>query len=91
MMHIKVTWKDSNARGFKPVKYRNHYLTGYKGGWIVDIEGDDNIYKNHYCAQNAIDKHLGSKSQKGGSKKRTENGIQIIGKKSDYERTGEPA
>lgn len=91
MMKLKITWKDSNARNYKPLKYRNYIITGYKGGWIIDVEGDDNIYKNHYCAQNAIDKHLGSKSPKGGSKKRTENGIQIIGKKSDFEKEGEPA
>lgn len=90
MMQLKVVWKDSNARGFKPMKYRKHIITGFKGGWVTDIEGDDNIYNSHYCALNAIDKHLGGAGQMGTAKRKSY-GIQIMGKKSDYEKAGEPA
>ena len=80
MMMKRVVWKDSNPKTYKPVKYRNHYITGYKGGWVTDIEGDDNVYTSHYCALNAIDKALGGYGQKG-SAKRKSYGIEIMGKK----------
>ncbi len=78
---MRIVWKDSSAsRGYKPVKYRGHIAEGYKGGWIINIPGDNNIYKNHYCALNAIDKALGGYGQKG-TQKRQSYGIEIIGKK----------
>lgn len=80
MMVKRVVWRDSNAKVNKPVKYRNHYAMGYKGGWITDIEGDCNVYKSHYCALNAIDAALGGYGQKGSAKRRSY-GIQIVGKK----------
>ena len=78
-MMIRVVWKETNAKGYKPVKYRKHEVKGHEGGgWVTDIEGDNNIYKNHYCALNAIDAHLGDYGQKGDSKRKNY-GIQIIG------------
>ncbi len=77
---MRVVWKDSNARGYKPVKYRGHYATGSSAGWTTDLSGDDNLYSSHYCALNAIDKALGGYGQMG-SAKRIKYGIQIVGKK----------
>lgn len=80
---MRVVWKDSaKSRTQKPIKYRGHFATGYNGGWIIDVPGDDNIYRTHYCALNAIDKALGGFGQMG-SGKRKDYGIQIIGKKTD--------
>ena len=78
---MRIVWKDSNSLGHKPVKYRGHFAEGYNGGWIVDIPGDDNIYRTHYCALNAIDEYLGGVGQKGNAKRQSY-GIQIIGKKN---------
>ena len=79
-MVIRVVWQDSFAREKKPVKYRNHKISGYKDGWITDLPGDNNVYKTHYCALNAIDSALGDFGQKG-SAKRKAYGVQVIGKK----------
>lgn len=78
---MRVVWKDSFVRDKKPVKYRGHLVEGYGEGWIINVAGDDNIYRTHYCALNAIDKHLGGYGQMG-SAKRKAYGIQIIGKKN---------
>lgn len=78
---MRIVWKDSSARGHKPVKYRGFYAEGYNRGWTINVPGDDNIYKTHYCALNAIDMHLGGTGQMGGAK-RSSYGIQIIGKKN---------
>lgn len=83
---MRIVWKDSvSPRGsFKPIKYRRHVISGYNGGWITNIPGDNNIYKNNYCAMNAIDEYLGGTSQRGDrSEKRKSFGIQIVGKKDD--------
>lgn len=81
MMMKRVVWHDSNARISKPIKYRNHYARGYKGGWVIDIPGDNNIYKSHYCALNAIDAALGGHGKRVPSDKRTKYGVVVIGKK----------
>ena len=82
MDKIRVVWKDSNPKGYKSVKYRDHIAYGSPKGWTTSIPGDNNIYKNHYCALNAIDAYLGGVSRRGsGSAKRKAYGIQIIGKK----------
>lgn len=77
---MRVVWRDSNARERKPVKYRGHWVEGYGNGWTTSIPNDDNIYRTHYCALNAIDKALGGHGQMG-SAKRQSYGIQIVGKK----------
>lgn len=80
---MRIVWKDSGvSRDKKPVKYRGYYARGCAGGWVIDIPGDNNIYRTHYCALNAIDKALGGSGQMG-SAKRQAYGIQIIGKKED--------
>lgn len=80
---MRIVWKDSNARERKPVQYRGYTAHGNEKGWEIDFPGDDNIYSSHYCALNAIDKHLGGEGIRGkGSKKRYEYGIHIIGKKN---------
>jgi len=82
MTVIRIKWKDVNGKANKPIKYRNHIATGYGDGWVIDVPGDDNIYKSHYCALNAIDEHLGGYGKRVPSEKRSSYGIQIIGKKS---------
>lgn len=77
---MRVVWKDSKPKSYKPVKYRGHNIKGSPKGWETDIPGDMNLYKSHYCALNAIDKVLGGYGQKG-CQKRQSYGIQIIGKK----------
>ena len=80
---MRIVWKDS-GRGqiYQPIKYRKHFIHGTPKGWATDIEGDDNLYKNNYCAMNAIDKALGSVPADI-SQKRKRYGIQIVGKKTD--------
>lgn len=77
---MRVVWKDSKPKGYKPVKYRNHMIYGSPKGWTTTIPGDDNLYATHYCALNAIDKALGGYGQMG-SGKRKNYGIRIVGKK----------
>ena len=77
---MRVVWKDSKPRTYKPVKYRNHMVYGSPKGWTTTIPGDDNLYSSHYCALNAIDKALGE-SKRERSEKRLSYGIKIIGKK----------
>ena len=48
---------------------------------MTDIPGDDNLYKNHYSAQNAVDDFYGDLGQHG-VEKRKRYGIQIIGKRN---------
>jgi hypothetical protein len=55
---------------------------GSPQGWYTDIAGDNNLYKNHYCALNAVDKALGGYGQKG-TQKRQSYGIVIVGKKDE--------
>lgn len=81
---MRVIWKDSMVVERKPLKYRSHYVEGYKGGWIIDIPNDNNIYKTHYSALNAIDKALGGAGIRGkGTEKRQAYGIEIIGHKDE--------
>ena len=82
MLHKRIVWKDSNARSFKPVKYRKHMITGSPKGWTTDLEGDVNVYATHYDALNAIDAALGGSGQMG-SAKRNKYGITVIGRKDD--------
>lgn len=79
---MRVVWKDSKPKQHKPVKYRGYMIEGYNNGWTTTIPGDDNVYKTHYCALNAIDKALGGYGQKGGAKRKGY-GIQIVGKKNN--------
>ena len=79
---MRIVWKDSNQpKEYKPVKYRNHMLCGTPNGWITDIPGDDNLYKTHYSAQNAVDAFYGELGVHG-SEKRKRYGIQITGKRN---------
>ncbi len=80
MKTIHITWKDSKAKDYKPVKYRGHTAYGSPNGWYTDVEGDNNLYATHYDALNAIDKALGGSGQKG-SAKRKGYGIHVIGEK----------
>lgn len=81
---MRVVWKDSNAKEeYKPIRYRKNYIFGSPGGWEVNIKGDDNLYKTHYCAQNAIDQHYGDFGTRG-TEKRRNYGIEIIGTTDKY-------
>lgn len=86
MKPIRVVWKDSSCTDpTKVSKYRGiHYRYTSAGGWVIDYANDRNIYRTHYSAQNAIDKHLGGHSRKGKpTEKRLSYGIQIIGQLPD--------
>lgn len=78
---MRIVWKDSKPKSYKPVKYRGQMIYGSPQGWVTDLAGDNNIYKTHYCALNAIDKALGGFGQMG-SAKRKAYGIEIVGKKA---------
>lgn len=83
---MRVVWKDSKAhRPTQPIKYRGHYVTAYNGrGWVIDIDGDTNIYRTHYCAENAIDAAMGGTGIRGnGTAKRQAYGIQVVGVRDD--------
>lgn len=81
---MRVVWKDTvkNLKKYEPLTYRKIEIKRYeKGdvvGWTIGIEGDRNIYARQDCAMNAINKALGLKPQKEGSR-RALAGIQIIG------------
>ena len=80
---MRVVWRDSKPKEYKPVKYRGHMVYGSPRGWMTDIPGDDNLYKTNYHALNAIDAALGGTGRYGAaSEKRRSYGIEIIGKKS---------
>lgn len=79
---MRIVWKDSHPKSYKPVKYRKHMIYGSPKGWTTDLPGDDNLYRNHYSALNAIDKALGGYGQMGTAKRKSY-GIQIVGKKGD--------
>lgn len=79
---MRVVWKDSKPKSYKPVRYRKHTITGSPEGWSTDLPGDNNLYANHYSALNAIDKALGGYGQMG-SAKRIAYGIEIKGKKDE--------
>ena len=79
---MRIVWKDSGQPSkYQPVKYRKHFVCGTPNGWITDIPGDENLYKNHYCAKNAVDAFYGDLDQCS-DKKRKRYGIQIIGKRN---------
>ena len=80
---MRVVWKDSGkTKGYKPVRYRKHMVYGSPEGWTTNVPGDNNIYKTHYCALNAIDKALGGYGQMGCAKRR-DYGITVVGQKND--------
>lgn len=78
---MRIIWKDScKPKEYEPIKYRDIYIFGTPNGWEVNIKGDNNLYKNHYCAKNAIDAYFGEEGMHGDAKRKGY-GIQIIGKK----------
>ena len=79
---MRIVWKDSKPKSYKPVKYRDHTIHGSPEGWTTTIPGDKNLYASHYDALNAIDQHLGGYGQKGSAKRKTY-GIKIVGRKDD--------
>ena len=78
---MRVIWKDSKPKEYKPIIYRGFMIWGTPAGWEITVPGDNNIYKTHYSAQNAIDQHFGDFG-KHGTEKRKSYGIQTI-KKGD--------
>lgn len=80
---MRVIWKDSvKAKTCAPVTYRKIVIERYEKdnvkGWTIGIDGDNNIYARQDCAMNAINKALGGKPRKDGSRL-AEAGIKIIG------------
>lgn len=79
---MRIVWKDSaKPKEYEPMQYRGIYLFGTPEGWEVNIKGNNNLYRNHYCAKNAIDDSYGDLGEHGDSK-RKRYGIQIIGQKN---------
>ena len=74
---MRIVWKDSANKEYKPTKYRNHEIKGSYLGWYTDLPEDDNLYKTVYDAMNAIDERLGGKLRYA---KRREYGIRIVRK-----------
>ena len=91
MKVIKVVWKDSQQPSTREYPYRKHTAQRFYDGWITNIPHDDNVYKHQSSAFNAIDAYLGGEPRRANAEKRTQQGIQIIGKKSDFEKDGETA
>lgn len=80
---MRIVWKDSTKeKEYKPIRYRGFMIWGTSSGWEITVPGDHNIYKDHYSAQNAIDKHFGDYGQRG-TEKRKSYGIQIVGQNND--------
>ena len=80
---MRIVWKDSTITKVNS-KYRGCSVEAYGTGWVVDISGDNNVYRTNRCAKNAIDKALGYENMRNNKlPKRIENGIDIIGTKSD--------
>ena len=77
---MRVVWKDSKPTEYKSIKYRDFIVCGTPKGWVTNIPGDNNLYKNNYCAQNAVDAEYGDFGQRG-TEKRKRYGIQIIGQR----------
>ena len=85
---MKIIWRDSCvAKEYEPIKYRNIYIFGSPDGWEINVKGNDNLYKNHYCAKNAVDEYYGDFGEHGDEKRRRY-GIQIIGRKESKEQLG---
>lgn len=75
---MRVIWKDSGKPiEYKPIRYRGYMIWGTPSGWEITVPGDNNKYKSHYSAQNAIDQHFGDYGQHG-TEKRKRYGIQIV-------------
>ena len=79
---MRIVWKDSKPKSYKPVKYRKHMIYGSPQGWTTNLPDDNNLYATHYDALNAIDKALGGYGRSGAGK-RAKYGINIIGHKND--------
>lgn len=75
---MRVVWKDSKPKEYKMITYRKFTILGTPEGWEITVPGDNYIYRTHYSAQNAIDKHYGDFGQRG-TEKRKKYGIEIIG------------
>ena len=80
---MRIVWKDS-AIERKDFKYRGYWVKGYKDGWVINLPGDNNIYRTNRCAKNAIDESLGYEGRKHKKlPKRLADGIDIIGTKEN--------
>ena len=75
---MRVIWKDTIANACPPATYRKVTMTRYENGWILDIEGNNNIYASQDHAKNAIDQILGGTARRH-VKNRLNKGIKIIG------------
>ena len=76
---MRVVWKDTGGKRNKPYKYRGHEIYWCGTGWGIGVPGDDNIYRTHYDAENAIDKAIGDGRKPGAQ--RSAYGIEIVGKR----------
>lgn len=84
---MRIVWKDSaKPKEYEPIQYRGIYLFGTPEGWEINIKGNENLYKSHYCAKNAIDEYYGDFGEHG-TEKRKRYGVQIIGQKESKKRS----
>ena len=78
---MRIVWRDSSKpKEYRPFRYRGFMIWGTPAGWGTTAPGDNNIYKSHYCAQNAIDQYFGDFGQHG-TEKRKRCGVVIVGTK----------
>lgn len=77
---MRIIWKDSNTKEYRPVKYRGYIIERFNNGWTISYPGDNNIYKSTVSAMNALDQYLGIKDNKP-IPKRHSLGVNIIEKK----------
>ena len=83
MLSSNLDTVDTHAnKAYNTMKYRKHFVYGTNKGWTTDLPGDNNLYKSHYCAFNAIDAYFGDTGKRG-TEKRKACGTEIVGKKSN--------
>lgn len=80
---MRIVWKDTAAKK-EDFTYRKYTIEGYHRGWIVNIPGDNNVYRTVRCVKNAIDEYidLSGNNTFNHVAKRREFGYDIIGKKN---------
>lgn len=80
---MRIVWKDSTVTK-ADCKYRGYSVEAYSSGWVINVNGDNNVYRTNRCAKNAIDEALGLEGLRHKKlPKRLEYGYDIIGKKGD--------
>lgn len=77
---MRIVWKDSNKKEYRPLKYRSYIISHFNDGWVTNCPGDTFIYRNAVSAMNALDQHLGLREGKP-LPKRLSLGVSVVGRK----------